>query len=111
VILPLVFLGGVFYSIESLLQPALLSGQRDPLRVPGNERRERRAVTRGDGRARGADVRVGPVALHERATAEGLSAGYRPGSGHAQAATRPARPCRDGPSPSHSARTRCPSRP
>ena len=50
VILPLAFLGGTFYSVDSLasavaravaLQPGLLPGQRGALRLPGHERRQR----------------------------------------------------------------------
>ena len=57
-ILPLTFLGGVFYSIDDPAlalggalprEPALLHGQRGPLRVPRRERRQRAALVRGDG--------------------------------------------------------------
>ena len=54
-ILPLTFLGGVFYSVDVAAlavagdqppEPDLLPAERGPLRLPRHERRERRAVAR-----------------------------------------------------------------
>ena len=56
VILPLSFLGGVFYSVglaalavagDLARQPALLPDRRRPPRLPGHERRARRDLARG----------------------------------------------------------------
>ena len=66
VILPLTFVGGVFYSIEVLLplggdlapEPDLLHGQLGPLRLSRDQRRQRRALLRGDGSDRGGHRRV-----------------------------------------------------
>ena len=65
VILPLTFLGGVFYSIEHprvalggalAREPALLHGQRRALRVPGTSDVSVGSRPRGDGRDHGRRV-------------------------------------------------------
>ena len=82
VILPLAFVGGVFYSVDVLpvplaravaRQPDLLPRERRALRLPRRERRVDLALARRDRRARDARLRVGPVAVHDRPEAEGLS--------------------------------------
>ncbi len=83
VILPLAFVGGTFYSVVRArlplaralaLQPGLLSRAGDALRLPRRERREHLAVAGRDRGARGAGLPVGPVALHDGAPAQGLTA-------------------------------------
>ena len=81
VILPLTFLGGVFYSVDRLpapwheishANPDLLPAQRGALRLPGHERRELRARAGGDRRARGGHGGVELMAVSDRAPAQAL---------------------------------------
>src|SRR6185312_16276998 len=53
-------------------EPDLLSAERGALRVPGDERRERRALARGDRRAGGGRRSLERVAVPDRAPAEAV---------------------------------------
>ena len=86
VILPLAFVGGVFYSVELLpspvggavsLQPRLLPRQRRALRLPRRERRQRLALARGHRGARDPGLPVGAVPVQHRQALEGARAPRR----------------------------------
>ena len=80
-ILPLTFVGGVFYSIEILPSPWEELSHANPLFYMvntvrygflGDQRRQRRALLRRDRRDRGRVRGLVPVAVQHRPQAEGL---------------------------------------
>ena len=83
VILPLTFLGGVFYSVDRLPSPWHEISHVNPIfyllnavryGFLGTQRRQRRALAGGDRRARGGHGRVELMAVSDRAPAQALRA-------------------------------------